>query len=165
MNHNCVVVAGGTRARFFKLQEAEFPEVEPGPNLLEVNDLIDPQRQAHDGQLWSEAKSGRNRGPNGGPAHGYDDHRSQHEDEFERRFARSVAEETARLAREQKARNVVLVAQKRILGFLRHELESLARAGITIRELPKDLSKLSPHELHEHLAREKLVPKRRRPMS
>lgn len=165
MQHNCVVVAGGSRARFFTLQEAEFPEIESGPNLCEVNDLINFEKAIRDSDLWSDTNSGRNRGSHNSPSHGYDDHRSQHQDEFERRFARDIAREAARLARQNSTQQVVLVAQKRILGFLRNELDTLTKSGVEIKELAKDLSKLSPLELHEHLAREHLLPQRRSPTS
>lgn len=161
MSHNCVVVAGGSRARFFTLQDAEFPEMQSGPNLHEVNDLINLEKETRDSDLWSDTKSGRNRGGGNSPTHGYDDHRSQHQDEFERRFARDIAREAARLTRQNSTQQLVLVAQKRILGFLRHELDLLTKTGIEVRELAKDLTKLSPLELHEHLAREHLLPARR----
>ena len=163
MNRNCVVVAGGSRARFFSLQDPQVPEMESGPNLVELSDLVNPEKDARQRDLWSETKSGRNRSAAAGAAHGYDDHREQHEDEFERRFARSVAEECLRLAQSHGTRNVVLVAQKRMLGFLRTTLDPVFKAGVEIQELAKDLSKLPPKELHEHLAREGLLPRRRSP--
>jgi protein required for attachment to host cells len=162
MNQNCVVVAGGTRARFFTLEQPQYPEMESGPNLREVNDLINPEGEMHDNQLWSDTKSGRNRGK-GGAAHGYDDHRTQHEDEFDRRFVRTIAREAADLARASSAQNLVLVAQKRILGMLRNELDPLIKSGIAIQELAKDLTKLPALELQAHLAREALVPARKTP--
>ena len=164
MQHNCVVVAGGSRARFFTLEDVEYPDIQSGPNLCEVNGLINVENETHGVDLWSDSKSGRNRG-NNGAAHGYDDHRSQHKDEFERRFARDVAREASRLLSRNSTRQLVLVAQKRILGFLRNELDALIKAGVDIKELAKDLSKLSPLELHEHLAREQLLPQRRSPAS
>ncbi len=164
MSQDCVVVADGSRARFFTLQHAEYPEMQSGPNLIEVNDLIQPEHEMHNGELWSETRGGRNRGANG-TSHGYDDHRTQHSEEYEKRFARSVAEEAAKLARSNRTRNVVLVAQKRMLGLLRDTLGPLTRTGVEIRELAKDLSKLNPLELHEHLAKEQLIPRRRNPVS
>jgi protein required for attachment to host cells len=166
MNGYCVVVAAaGGRARLFTLEPARYPEVESGPNLVEQQDLVDPERESSGQELWANAKSGRNRAPGGGPAHGYDDHREQHRDESERRFARQVAQEAVRLAREQAARTIVLAAEKRMLGFMREALDSLAREGVAVRELAKDLSKLPPLDLHEHLAREGLVPARRNPVT
>jgi len=163
MSEYVVVVADGSRARFFTLEPAEIPEMEGGPNLVEREDLANPEREAHDRELWSELKTGRNRAPNGGPAHGYDDHRMQHEAEFERRFARTVAERAAELARANGTRRVVLAAEKRMLGFLRNELGTLQKAGVEVREVPRDLSKLAPRQIHEHLAREGALPRRRSP--
>ena len=163
MNNNFIVVADGSRARFFQLEEPALPEVEPGPNLMEVNDLVNTEKEAHGNEIWSEAKSGRNRAPTGG-AHGYDDHRDSHEEELERRFARDIAAEAVRLSEKAGSREILLVAQKRALGFLRNELDPLVKRGIRVKELAKDLSKLKPHEIHEHLAREKLIPRRRPPL-
>src|SRR5690606_1804140 len=153
MNHNCVVVAGGSRARFFTLREPEFPEMESGPNLHEAADLVSPEKDMPGSDLWTNLTSGRNRGGGGSTAHGYDDHRSQHQDEVDRRFARNIARQASRLIQDHATRELVLVAQKRVLGFLRNELDALVKSGVEIRELAKDLSKLSPLELHEHLAR------------
>ncbi|WP_297527343.1 host attachment protein [Thiohalobacter sp.] len=160
MNGNCVIVADNGRARFFRLADVEFPELESGPNLEEINDLVNPEREAAGDEIWSDIKSGRNRGNGGAPAHGYDDHRDQHEDEFDRRFARTIAAEAERLANGS-TRELVVVAQKRALGLLRNELAALGKRGVRIRELAKDLSKLSPIELQDHLARLNLIPPRR----
>ncbi len=159
-----VVVAAGARARFFTLEAVDFPEVQSGPRLVEHTGLVNPERNAPERTLWSANKTGRNRAPGGGPAHGYDDHRSQHEDEFERRFARNIAEHAARMARVNHTHHVVLVAQNRMLGFLRSALDPLIKAGVELHELAKDLSKLSPTELHEHLSRDRLLPPRKSPV-
>ena len=163
MSEYVVVVADGSRARFFTLEPAEIPEIEGGPNLVEREDLANPERELPDRELWSEPKTGRNRAPNGGPAHGYDDHRAQHEAEYERRFARTVAERTVALANANGTRRVVIAAEKRMLGFLRNELGALARAGIEVREVARDLSKLAARQIHEHLAKEGVLPRRRNP--
>lgn len=163
MSEYCVVVADGARARFFTLEPVESPDTESGPNLMERKDLVSPEHRVHPGQLWSDAKTGRNRAPGGGQAHGYDDHRTQHAAEFKRRFARSVAQETARLVQTNGAKNVILAAQKRMLGFLRAELGPLLKNGVTVHAIAKDLCKLAPHELHKYLAKETILPPRKNP--
>jgi protein required for attachment to host cells len=162
MTEYCVIVVNGSRARFFTLESAQFPELESGPNLVEKKSLVNPEKEMHDSDLWSDNKTGRNRAANGGPAHGYDDHRSQHGAEYERRFASSIADECHKLSKAQKASDVILVSQKRMLGYLRTAMESKLN-GVNTAELAKDLSRLSPIELHEHLARENLLPRRRNP--
>ena len=161
MNHYSVIVAGGSRARFFTLEDASVPELESGPRLVELSDLINPENKAHEGTLWSAGKAGRNRAPGGG-THGYDDHREQHEDEFERRFAREIAEEATRIVKTNNTHHVILVAQKRMLGFLRIALDPLLKAGVHVQEFAKDLGKLPPQDLHAHLSRQHLLPPCRR---
>lgn len=162
MHQYCVVVTNGARARFFTLQSTQYPELESGPNLVELHALSNPQHNVAGAQLWSEPKTGRNRGGMGGAAHGYDDHRSQHEEEFDRRFAQDVAQECSRLSQAHGITEVVLVSQKKMLGHLRAAMDSRV-TGMATKEIAKDLSKLSARELHEHLAREHLLPPRRSP--
>jgi protein required for attachment to host cells len=157
MTDYCVVVMDGARARLFTLETAEFPEVQSSPKLVEQEDLVNPEKDLADRELFS-SKSGRTRAPRGSLSHGYDDHRAQHGDEFERRFARMVAGHTVRLAQESRVRCVVLAAQPRMLGFLRQEIGQLAKNGFDVREVAKDLSKLSSGQVHEHLAKERLLP-------
>ena len=163
MSEYCVVVADGSRARFFSLDPVDFPEVEGGPRLTEQADLINPERDLPQRELFSAPKTIRSRPPLGGSGHGHDDHRAQHEDEFERRFARQVAAEVVRLAQANKSRYVVLAAQPRMLGFLRQEIDVVLKNGIVVRELGKDLSKLSAAQIHDHLAKDQLLPPRKRP--
>lgn len=156
-----VVVANSSRARFFTLQQAEAPNFESGPRLVECRCLANPQQESAGKELWSDNKSGRNRSSGGGGAHGYEDHRDQHRAEYERRFMQSVAGEAARLARSERATRVVLTADSRTLGLLRGELHN--GNGYDLREVGKDYSKLTAQHLHEQLAALKLVPARRRP--
>ncbi len=156
----CVVVANGNRARFFSLKDTEIPEVEPGPNLVEHGEVTDPQLQQKAQELWSE-RSGRNRSSTGGRSHGYDDHRDQHSAEMERRFVQSVAERGARFAKREKATNVLVVGNNRQLPTLSQTLGSLLHGQVSIEGYSKDLAKLSPVALHDHLAKEGLLPRRR----
>lgn len=161
MSEYCVVVAGGEGARFFKLVPADIPEIQSGPNLVEL-DEISPG-EAHAKGQWSETKSGRNRAASGGGAHGYDDHRQQHEEEYERRYARNVINHATSLITHNGATRCILVAHKRLLGFLRNAADAIDKTGVQIHEVAKDLSKLNPLELHEHLAQQKLLPPRQAP--
>lgn len=163
MSDYCVVLVNGARARFFTLEPADKHSTEGGPNLKEQWDLVNPEEELHGDELWSDMKSGRNRVSGSGQAHGYDDHRSGHSDESRRRFARGIAREAVRLIQDNGSKNVILASQKRMLGFLRSELDPLAKTGVALQAITKDLSKLSPQQVHEHLARENLVPPRRFP--
>lgn len=163
MTDYCVVVTGGARARFFTLEPVEFPELESGPRLIECGELCNPTKEIPGRNLYADAKTGRHRAPRGGPAHGYDDHRSQHQDEFDRRFAHELMEEARRFTHNQRARCLALVAPSYILGLLRHELETIGKRGLAVHKLAKDMSKFSPRQIHDHLAKEQLLPPCRRP--
>jgi len=160
MNQYCVVVANGTKARFFTLEDADRPEINSGPNLVKQKDLLNLENQSNLDGLWTETKSGGNRG-HGGQSHGYDDHRQKHEDDIERRFANSIADECKRFSQTTNG-NVVLVSQKRMLGHLRAAMGTRMN-GVKPQEVAKDLCKLSAHEIHQHLAKEHIIPERRLP--
>jgi protein required for attachment to host cells len=151
MGNYCVVVASGAQARFFILEPAEFPELGIGPNLVERGELINPEKEIARRDLYTDSKTGRGRAPHGGPSHGYDDHRSQHEDELERRFARKVLEKT------------MLIAPARMLGLLRQHLDIIRKRGMEVHGLAKDVTKFSPKQIHDYLAREQLLPACKRP--
>jgi protein required for attachment to host cells len=163
MSDYLVVVASAARARFFTLEPAEFPELESGPNLIDQGELLNPQARTPERELFADSKTGRGRAPRGSSAHGYDDHREQHEDESERRFSREVLEKARLMAEEKDARQIVLAASSRMIPFLRQHVERLMKQGLEVRELIKDMSKLTPEQIQDHLAKEQALPARRRP--
>ena len=160
MSEYCIVVAEGSRARFFTLEPADIPELESGPNLVEHVALANPEHQAHNGALWSETRAGRNRTAHGA-AHGYDDHRQQHSAEMERRFARNVVCELDRMARGNGTRKIVICAEKQMLGFLRSSISDTIGHDVEISEVAKDLTKLPLRDLHARLAAEGHIPRRK----
>ena len=163
MSEYCVVVTGGSRARFFTLEPVQFPELESGPKLMDKGELLNPLKETAGRDLYTDLKTGRSRAPGGGPSHGYDDHRTQYEDEFDRRFARQVIGMAKRLAKENRARCIVLAAPARMLGLLRQDLEVIPKQGIEVHQVAKDMSKFTPREIHAHLAKKHLIPAYRRP--
>jgi len=163
MSEYCVVVTGGSRARFFTLEPVQFPELESGPKLMDKGELLNPVKETAGRDLYTDLKTGRSRAPGRGPSHGYDDHRAQYEDEFDRRFARQIIGKAKRLARENRARCIVLAAPARMLGLLRQDLEVIPKQGIEVHQVAKDMSKFTPREIHDHLAKKQLIPAYKRP--
>jgi protein required for attachment to host cells len=163
MSEYCVIVMDGARARFLSLQQAEFPEFESSPTLIEHEALINPDKETPPGELWSSRESGREHSATIGSAHTYSDHREHHEDEVERRFTQLVAKATAHFIQTQQAQNLVIIAERQMLGFVRDALIPLVSDGLHIQELAKDLTKLAPLELHEYLTNEGLLPLRKMP--
>lgn len=162
MNQAVVAVIDGTRARFFTLEPAEFPEYESGPNLVERDCLTNATKEMQGRELWANTKTGRNRGQSG-QAHGYDDHRQNHVSEFERNFAKEIAGKVLDLVQANHAQQVVLVAEPQILGLLREALSTQLPKQLKVTELAKDLCKLKPLELHEYLADKEILPPRKVP--
>lgn len=158
-----IVVIGGAQARFFTLVPVDFPELESGPRLVERGQLSNPLKELPGRELYTDAKTGRGRAPGGGPSHGYDDHRSQHEDESDRRFGRSVLDEAKHLAKAHETRYLIIVAPSRVLGLLRHDLDIISKQGQELRQIAKDMTKFSPRQIHDFLAKEDLVPPCKRP--
>ncbi len=161
MSDFCVVVADGAKARFFTLEAADVPEMQSGPTLVERDSLTHAEATMAGRDKYSEVKSGRNVGASG--AHGYDDHRNNHDDEFDRRFAQKVAGEALKMASANRARQLIVAAEKQMLGVLRQAISVPAGAGFELRELAKDLTKFSPNEIHSYLAGENILPAQRPP--
>ena len=162
MSDYCIVIANGVRARFFTLEPVEFPQLESGPLLCERRELINRERASSHKELYSDSKTGRGRAPRGGRAHGYDDGRSERRVKLEAGFAREVLAMASRMARANQSRRVVIAAPARMLGLLRPHMDFLLKHGVEVRESPKDMIRLNPRQIHELLARERLLPEIRR---
>jgi len=161
MTELCLVVADGGRARFFTLEPVELPELESGPNLIEHEDMLNPEGKITPGDLFTESRTGLGWADSGGPTHGFDDHRDQHQDEITRRFARLVAEKTAQIVKARRAERVILAAPARMTGFLRKEMNRLDVRGTQVDTLVKDITRLSPTRIHDHLAEKEILPPRK----
>jgi protein required for attachment to host cells len=160
MNQSVVAVMDGTKARFFTLEVADFPEYQSSPNLVEHESLTNTTKELAGKDLWANTKTGRNRG-SGSQAHGYDDHRQNHISEFERNFAKEITNKITQLVDEYQSYHLLLVAEPQMLGFVREILTPHLPKTLKIQELGKDLCKLKPQELHEYLASKDLIPHRK----
>ncbi len=152
-----VVIADGARARFFRLDGAR-----PFPQLTEEQDLVHPERQMRDGEIFSET----NPGTRSGPSHrsqSFEDGRSNHDLELDRRFAGTVAKVLAeRVDSEATVHAVVVAASVRLLPELRPKLDRLGLNKVKVYELAKDLTRQSPTEIHDYLANLEWIPERKR---
>ena len=159
MKQAVVAVLDGTRARFFTLETAEFPEYESSPNLVEHESLTNKTKELAGKDLWANIKTGGNRGSRS-QSHGYDDHRENHLNEFERSFAKEIESKIIALVQERDARQLLLVAEPQMLGFIRESLTPHLPKNVKLQELAKDLCKLKPLDIHEYLAHKNLIPAR-----
>lgn len=158
MNQYLILVVGGAKVRFFKLEPAEFPELESSPKLVEFDTLTNPEKKASGKEIYSDTKAGRSRAPGGGPSHGYDDHRSHHEVEFDRKFSKKVIEITKKHLKKIDPATLLIVAPSRMIGIMGPELKSFQKKGLNLIRVQKDMTKFPPQEIHDNLAKEGLIP-------
>jgi protein required for attachment to host cells len=150
----CIAVVDATRARLYTYEQDGD---DPAHELREVADLSNPGRRLRPSELFSDS------GGSQAPGRSFDDHREHNVDDKDLRFARDVVAELERLVRERAFEHVILVASPNMLGDLRKVDGVLHREGVVVDELPRDLSKLTSPQLHDHLASLKLLPPRQRP--
>lgn len=161
MSQYLVTAMNGATARFFTLESSLSPEYDSDLKLVEHEGIISPERGLSGEALWSNTKSGRNRGASG-QAHSYDDHRQSHRVEFERRFAQSIATQLLNLAQTHQAQQLILIAEPQILGLIREVCIPLLPRQLKVNELARDLCHLKPQELHKYLAEKGELPSRRK---
>ncbi len=160
-----VIVANSSTARFFRVQAAELPELESGPNLIEELKKENPEGGVSGREVFSDPKSGRNRISSGGSGagHQYDEHRDDHLREMEKQFAETLAGESARRAMAAYTGKLIVVATPHMLGLLRPQIAKKSSNGIQVIEVSADVVKESPIALHHYLADKNLLPERRPP--
>lgn len=163
MQKYIVAVVNSAKAKLFVLEPADFPEDEPSPKLIKIEELHSSTQALQGQDLWSSTKPGRNRGT-AGQAHGYDDHRENHRVEFERRFAQEIMAKLTQLTQTAQPHQLLLIAEPHILGIMRGVLTPNLPKNLKFNELAKDLCQLKPHELHEYLATKNLLPAQSRLM-
>ncbi len=162
MQEICALVVNAARARYFTLEYPTDPALEGGPDLVEVDDQANPSATLAPREQFSNLR-GRHRSPGGGPEHRYDDHRDKHQEELTQRFAKALIDTTAALVLKQRPDKLVIAASPDMLGRLRPLLEEDTRIATPLVECAKDLSGLSPKEIHAALVEYGCAPQRREP--
>ena len=174
MTDYCVVVAERARARMFTLETSDAPEMTASPYLFERKAFTNPTRKAADEDIWTDTRRGAHREhqaaqiagqTTGVPHHNYDEHREDNERQVNREFARDLVAELKKMLSKHGIRNVVLCAEKQMLGMLRPELDRAVTPNVRLEVVAKDLTNLSPHELHKKLAHDGLIPEQKRARS
>ena len=155
----CVVTVDGSRARIMMIEDV-WPE-QAGPELKEIETLLNAENLVPDRALWTD-KNNSNRGAADLP-HGYDDHRQRHRQASLQHFANRIVNRLLVLAAAQRTDLILILAESKMLGFIRKSWAKRSACGLVIKDDPKHLSRLSPHELHHYLAREGLLPARHAP--
>ena len=158
MNDFWVIVTDGAQARFMALEVKTAVPPRAALRLVENARMSNPEHTVKGRRSMRKIKSGRDTGRGRMAPHGYTDKREPHEAEVLRRFASRIAEQAAVLVAAGKASSLVLVADPRMLGFLRGAFEPVVNAGIALRELARDYTWCSAPQLQRHLSENGLLP-------
>jgi protein required for attachment to host cells len=150
----CVIAADGGRARLFVYEE---PAGAPA-RLVERESLVNAEYDARGTEAMVDRKSTRMTNREAGPMHPQEPWRDQHRAELERRFAANIAERVTGLVKGWKDGSIVLVADPKMLGLAREGVRAVGKGGVSVKELAKDYTGLSPHALHQQLAGQGLLP-------
>jgi protein required for attachment to host cells len=147
-----MIVADSARARFFSIEWSDDVELESVPRLVELDDLVNPEAQLRERDVFSD-KVGAGSSASTGPRHAFEDHRDQRKRTSSERFARRIAERLA----ERRGARCVLLADKRMLGQLRKALGGVVPEAELV-ELAADLTRQSPARILETLVRRGILP-------
>lgn len=142
MTYRWIVVADQSLARIFSMESRLSP-------LEERKSLVHPEGRQHPGELVSD-RPGREAVPGGVGHHSVEPDVARKEGEAQK-FAAVIAAELDRAHRDGAFDQLIVAAPPHMLGLLRKAL-SPAVADRIEHEVHKELSRMAPGEIREHLA-------------
>lgn len=157
MVRTCIVVIDGAHARFFNLEIPEEPRADGGARLIEAQDLVNPAAEIPERGLFSDRRGQAHASP-AGAAHALDDGRERHRHEFERRWVRRLVDAIEHFVRGEQPARLLLVAEPRLLGVLRDEINDERLRGIEVIELGENLTQRPVAQIQSILALRCAVP-------
>lgn len=157
MEKQWVIVADGAGARFMALEMDASAPARGKCHLETIAQLSNPEHTVAGRRDARKIKSGRDSAGHIAP-HGYADKRDQHEAEILRRFAARIAEQASTLVGEKASSSLVLIADPRMLGFLRTAFAPLIKSGANLTELAHDYTWCSAPELYKQLVKRQVLP-------
>ena len=156
MDNVCVVVADGKGARLFLLQESDAPRAPV--RLVARGTLSNADLRSRGRSVTGRVRTETNTNREAGPMHPIGAQRERHRIELVRRFSVEVARKAAALAKNWATGSVVIVADPRMLGFLRETVRATLKPRIQVKELAKDYAGLTISRLRDQLAEDGIVP-------
>jgi protein required for attachment to host cells len=147
MERIVVVVINNAQARFFTLEQAEWPEYESGPHLIEQSNL---ERSAlkSDRGLWTKITKKQQE----------DRALEENRYTFDWKFAQEITGEIIHLIRIKQGQKLILIARPQIINLIHKFFTPTLFHNLHIQELPKDISYFSSSQIHQYLAQKQLVP-------
>jgi protein required for attachment to host cells len=147
-----MIVADSARARFFSIEWSDDPELESSPRLVEHEDLVNPDVQLGDREVFSD-RAGSATSSGTSPSHALDERRDQRKRVSAQRFARQVAERAAQSA----GIHCLLVADKRTMGLLRKAIGASA-PSLEVTEVSAELTRQSTDRVLATLVQRGILP-------
>lgn len=147
MERIVIVAIGNTQARFLTLEQAEWPEYESGPHLIEQSNLA-PSKLSEKG-LWTKIAKKQAQNIKSLANNHY---------QFERKFAQEITAEIIHLIRIKQGQKLILIARPQILNLIHKFFTPTLFHNLHIQELPKDIQGFSSSQIHQYLAQKQLVP-------
>jgi protein required for attachment to host cells len=131
-------------------------ELQDRLRLVEKIDLVNTDYTAR-GKQAPSVRSERNTSRQAGPVHPQDAERDRHRIELERRFAREIAGHALTMMKVRGAVKLVLAAEPRMLGLIRGPLRAAAGKRVTIREMARNHTHLTPSRLRQRLLADNMI--------
>ena len=147
MEQIIVVAIGNNLARFFTLEQAEWPEYESGPHLIEQSNLA-PSKLSEKG-LWTKITKKQSQNIKSLAKDSY---------KFESKFAREITGEIIHLIRIKQGQKLILIARSPIINLIHKFFTPTLFKSLHIQELPKDFSHFGSKQIHQYLAQKQLIP-------
>lgn len=147
MEQIIVVAIGNTQARFFTLEQAEWPEYESGPHLIEQSNLA-PSKLSEE-RLWTKITKKQSQNIKSLAKDNY---------KFESKFAQEITGEIIHLIRIKQGQKLILIARPPIINLIHKFFTPTLFRDLQLQELPKDLSHFGSYQIHQYLAQKQLIP-------
>jgi len=141
MNSTWLIVADNSRARFFSMESRTGP-------IEETKSIVHAEARLHEQNMTSDLP-GRGSGKGGEGQHAYQNKVSPKEQE-NINFAREISAELDKARKENKFKQIVLVAAPEFLGRLRDQMNTQTHKLVSF-ELAKNLAHLEAAEIRKHL--------------
>ena len=152
----CIVVANGSRARFFIVHAPDPLEGEHRRRLMETADLLNTDGRAKDEEIYAGNRPSLGHSSMGGAAHGLGGHNDEHHRlESSKRFAREIVDQLDTSCKQHGCARTIMLASHKLLGVLR---PSVAKLPIQLSTHAVDLTAKSPTELDAYLVKQGILP-------
>ena len=148
MDNSLVVVMGSDRARFFTLEQAEWPEYESGPDLIE-RDRVVYSDLSYRHRLWSSLL---------GKSEAEADSSLEHNSKLDNRFGQKIISQIINFVRVNQYEKLILVAPHQILELISEFFIPTLFRNLEIITVEQDVSNLTSLQIQQYLAQKDMVP-------